>query len=883
MSDNKNPKVLTLDNIDILKTYIDRNIKSVNEQISDTDKKWEDKYNVISEEQQEKLNEKIEEAKNNLTERYEEKLANLESKINNATDEELSILINKIEILKSDFEQCNTALDKIKEDISDDSSIFNAAELDELINCANIEETYVDEDGNLNSEKILAKNITALVARFGTVKAESLTGDLIEGKTVVSLEKSPYSEKPMWGLYPDGSGHLAGGNIEWNTTGNVVLGPDVKISWDNVTGKDDFLNNVIENYDDTIKAYISNYINDEAGEALSSALAEVEILRDEAELAVKNLNTTLNEQLLVINSTISENKEAIEAELENAREEAYNNAINAVKEFQEGEFKTQTTALYTTLEATEKALKDAIAEGNTELISKLSELRGEIEGKIARATYEASEATAAVVNLNTEIKDFRNSALMKEDAVDLLAASLIETTEITGEQISTPSLLAKKIVGLVATFGSVRASKIVGTTIQGYTVSSPTELKNEDGTPVYEEDSYELEVDENGNPIQAIDKDGNLLFETDSEGNKVPVYKYASAYNETTGKYEKIPKIAQKDPKDIAWQLNSDGSGWLANHNISWEQNGDITLSDKVTIKWEQVDGGQGAVDNAKTDAINTANSNTDSKINSAKTYLENQIVVAKNELNTTINNLNTTFSSQLNTNKQELLVDTESKITIALETTSSDLNNTKTNLEKAIADGNTELSNEIDGVRNSILSENKVNELATAAIIEGTTITGDSISSENILAKNIVSLASTFAEVQAENIKGTKIEGKTICSTTKIGGSGTNKDLSTWQINNDGDGWLANKNISWDTNGTINIGAIQGVNLIINYDGSAEFIYETDSANYGLKLNPSETSPIQMNFGSGYKTVRPETITYEYSEEASKNDARTITVLTLN
>ena len=97
MSDNKNPKVLTLDNIDILKTYIDRNIKSVNEQISDTDKKWEDKYNVISEEQQEKLNEKIEEAKNNLTERYEEKLANLESKINNATDEELSILINKIE------------------------------------------------------------------------------------------------------------------------------------------------------------------------------------------------------------------------------------------------------------------------------------------------------------------------------------------------------------------------------------------------------------------------------------------------------------------------------------------------------------------------------------------------------------------------------------------------------------------------------------------------------------------------------------------------------------------------------------------------------------------------------------------------------------------
>ena len=599
----------------------------------------------------------------------------------------------------------------------------------------------------------------------------------------------------MWGLYPDGSGHLAGGNIDWNTTGDVVLGPNVKISWDNVTGKDDFLNNVIENYDDTIKDYISNYINDEASEALSSALAEVEILRDEAELAVKNLNTTLNEQLLVINSTISENKEAIEAELENAREEAYNNAINAVKEFQEGEFKTQTTALYTTLEATEKALEDAIAEGNTELISKLSDLRGEIEGKIARATYEASEATAAVVNLNTEIKDFRNSALMKEDAADLLAASLIETTEITGEQISTPSLLAKKIVGLIATFGTVRASKIVGTTIQGYTVSSPTELKNEDGTPVYEEDSYELEVDENGNPVQAIDKDGNLLFETDSEGNKVPVYKYASAYNETTGKYEKIPKIAQKDPKDIAWQLNSDGSGWLANHNISWEQNGDITLSDKVTIKWEQVDGGQDVVDNAKNEAINTA---------------ESKIVNAKTELNNTINSLNTAFGSQLDETKQEILEDAQNKVNDVINKASSDLNTLQSQLEQKIASSNSSISaltselnnlsdeintlesvntsiqNRLDG-HDSVLSEENLKDIASAALIEGTTITGDSISTEDVMATNIVGLVAKFGTVSAANIQGDTISGKTIQSNTIRNNTEINSGQPAWKINNNG------------------------------------------------------------------------------------------------
>lgn len=463
MSDNKNPKVLTLDNIDILKTYIDRNIKSVNEQISDTDKKWEDKYNVISEEQQEKLNEKIEEAKNNLTERYEEKLANLESKINNATDEELSILINKIEILKSDFEQCNTALDKIKEDISDNSSIFNAAELDELINCANIEETYVDEDGNLNSEKILAKNITALVARFGTVKAESLTGDFIEGKTVVSLEKSPYSEKPMWGLYPDGSGHLAGGNIEWNNTGDVVLGPDVKISWDNVTGKDDFLNNVIENYDDTIKDYISNYINDEASEALSSALAEVEILRDEAELAVKNLNTTFGTQL------------------ETTRQELLADAESKVA-----------TALETSL-------------------SNLNTIKTELEQKIANGESSISNITNEIDNLSDEINaldavnnsiqsrlDRHDSVLNESNLKDIASAALIEGTNITGDSISTENVMATNIVGLVAKFGTVKAANIQGDTISGKTIQSTT---NRNDTDI-----------NNGEPAWKINNNGQITI-----------------------------------------------------------------------------------------------------------------------------------------------------------------------------------------------------------------------------------------------------------------------------------------------------------------------------------------------------------------------------------
>jgi hypothetical protein len=335
-------------------------------------------------------------------------------------------------------------------------------------------------------------------------------------------------------------------------------------------------------------------------------------------------------------------------------------------------------------------------------------------------------------------------------------------------------------------------------------------MKDSDGNFIYEENSYEYELDENGNKVQATDEDGNLLFETDSEGNKVPVYKYASAYNETTGRYEKIPIIAQKDPEDIAWQLNADGSGWLANHNISWESDGDITLSDKVTIKWGQVDGGQGAVDAAKNEAINTAGNNTDSKVNSAKTDLEGKINSAKTELNNTISTLNTTFGSQLNTVKQEVLTDAQDKVNDAIDEASTNLNKVKTALEQKIAKGESDittltseldsLSEEIDALdalntsiqsrldgHDSVLSEENLKDIASAALIEGTTITGDSISSENVMATKIVGLVADFGTVKAANIQGDTISGKTIQSTTIRNNTDINNGKPAWKINNSG------------------------------------------------------------------------------------------------
>lgn len=58
------------------------------------------------------------------------------------------------------------------------------------------------------------------------------------------------------------------------------------------------------------------------------------------------------------------------------------------------------------------------------------------------------------------------------------------------------------------------------------------------------------------------------------------------------------------------WQLYKDGSGYVADGQISWEGDA-VTLGDKVTLKWANVDGGKDYVDgqnNAVNERINTLN-----------------------------------------------------------------------------------------------------------------------------------------------------------------------------------------------------------------------------------------------------------------------------------
>ena len=92
-----------------------------------------------------------------------------------------------------------------------------------------------------------------------------------------------------------------------------------------------------------------------------------------------------------------------------------------------------------------------------------------------------------------------------------------------------------------------------------------------------------------------------------------------------------------------------------------------------------------------------------------------------------------------------------------------------------------------------------------------------------NMINVGSISAATGFLdELRALDVNASTIKGHTIQSNENFKYNGV--DTPTWQINNDGDGWLANKNIEWKANGDLTInGKINGSignendNVIIN------------------------------------------------------------------
>lgn len=161
-----------------------------------------------------------------------------------------------------------------------------------------------------------------------------------------------------------------------------------------------------------------------------------------------------------------------------------------------------------------------------------------------------------------------------------------------------------------------------------------------------------------------------------------------------------------------------------------------------------------------------------------------NQYDELQNKIDT-INNGNIEGLEELRLELDALNANFEDK-KMALESLSNDFNN----LSNGIKDG-------------SVFSDGQLYEIIKTAMIEETVITPDMVSTPNVFTQQIVALIGNFGSVKASNLTAGTIKGSSIESTKTISSSND----PVWRINNNGDGYLASKNISWDKAGNVTFG----------------------------------------------------------------------------
>ena len=285
------------------------------------------------------------------------------------------------------------------------------------------------------------------------------------------------------------------------------------------------------------------------------------------------------------------------------------------------------------------------------------------------------------------------------------------------------------------------------------------------------------------------------LFNTANVGPAVFYGDYVfsqSDINGSTTNYKNFDGNPLTGPhKPAVWFNFVTGAGSVARGNITWDHTGSVTFGPKARINW---------------------NTNIDNKPDIPDvSELESQM----SDYETSLSGLNTTLDS-LSGNVTQQGKDIEAaktSITTAQTSLTTRINEVNTALTKAIADGDAALTTQLTaqaqtlqsqaqtlqtlnttlnniGQEGSVLSPAKIAELALTAA-KGTSIDENAVKSGLIMG-----LVGEFGSVKAANISGDTIEGKTIKSTG-----------DKWFIGKDGDGKLANGNITWNANGKVTFG----------------------------------------------------------------------------
>lgn len=257
-------KVLTLDNLDVIKEYIDTQDQSVGDAYSQKiDEKFEEKITEI--------NSNLEIAYNGVLKEMQESLETLDTKHTNyeektnVTLENLTDSFNKVDsILKikptgntyysEELKAIINDIKDIKDSYGDTSNTTGSISISDLAAMLNKTEVV----GQLTNNTTFGSGIINLVSNHATIKPQN-----IDFGTITKASIKPTNNN--WSWNNNGTGHIGTNGISVNSDGKLSFGGGVQLDfYSNVKGA----NSIVSNIENNVKTYITNDVVDKVVEKL---------------------------------------------------------------------------------------------------------------------------------------------------------------------------------------------------------------------------------------------------------------------------------------------------------------------------------------------------------------------------------------------------------------------------------------------------------------------------------------------------------------------------------------------------------------------------------------------------------------------------------------
>lgn len=282
-------------------------------------------YDSLSDEYRKELLLRLDE----IWKRFED--ASLEDK--NALIEEIKKLYEGQEEMIKSLNAVKNAIKGLEQGTDEDGNPGSVLDPDEvkLILMAALVDKAFWTDEMIGAPTVIGNQIVGLIGLFGKVKAGNITGDLIEGKTVQSFDKTTlvsgtkylhFNEDgenigndesdgthkgPAWQLREDGDGYLAGGRISWDKNG--ITYKDISIKFEDIEDGDKYVKDLIDasqNNKLTVEELIQSWLADNKLspaelEQLTKLRSDIEIEHDRVIKSVNQLNSVLDAIEIKIN------------------------------------------------------------------------------------------------------------------------------------------------------------------------------------------------------------------------------------------------------------------------------------------------------------------------------------------------------------------------------------------------------------------------------------------------------------------------------------------------------------------------------------------------------------------------------------------------------